>query len=232
LRRKVNLIESIDKKLTGKSIKLAGILTTVKKIFTKSGSQMAYLTLEDPTGRMEITIFPNTFTKFRDLLTAESVVVITGKVEFRRGQFQVLAQTIQGVSLETMITKAKQAKLYNPEEKVTIASSQVVPEEESPAVEPVKKETPSKQESKETTKKPPVSTGSVIQEDLVITMSDGQASSEQLLKLKELLLRHQGKQRVEIQIKQGGMVKRIKVPFGIEISEDLKSQIAEMATIT
>ena len=226
LRRKVNLIESIDKKLVGKSIKLAGILTSVKKIFTKSGSQMAYLTLEDPTGRLEITIFPNTFAKFKDLLTPESVVTIAGKVEFRRGQFQILAQTIQGVSLETMISKSKQAKLYNPEERVSFVSNSEPEPESEPESKPEPELKPESAKKKVAPKTPPPTI-----EDLVITMSDAEASSEQLLKLKELLLRHQGKQRVEIQIKQAGMVKRIKVPFGVAVSDDLKSQIAEMATI-
>ncbi len=228
LKRKVTLIESLDKRLIGKSVKLAGILTTVKKIFTKNGSQMAYLTLEDPTGRMEITIFPNTYTKVKDLLTPESVVVITGKVEFRRGQYQVLAQSIQGVSLETMIAKAKEAKLYNPDEKVRfVADAPPVEEEIVEEKNPKPKATPkaTKSQSGSSAPKP------VLNDDLIIEVSENQASSERLLKLKELLLRHQGKQRVEIHIKQGGMLKKIKVPFGVDITDQLKTKIAELTKV-
>ena len=225
LKRKVNLIDSFTKRDMGKMVKVVGLLTQVKKIVTRAGASMAYVTLEDPTGRIEITVFPNTFTQFRELFTDGSVVSITGKVEFRRGQQQLICQGIQGVSLETMIKKAKEAKLYDADERVHIkTNTEEETEEES--------EKESSGSSTQEGQAPPPPTESIAPEpleDLIINLS--QASSERLLKLKELLLRHQGKTRVEIHIAQEGMVKRIKVPFGVGVTADLKSKIAELATI-
>lgn len=239
LKKKVDLIDLIDRKMNGRMIKLAGLLTVVKKIFTKNGSQMAYITLEDPTGRIEITAFPNIYIQFKDLLTSGSVVVVTGKVEFRKGQFQLLAQNIQGVSLETMIQKAKQAKLYNPKEKVRFVTEKKSDEDE--IEEHLNDQVPGKIEEKED-EASPIKPGQLevsslqqkpisnlpTEQCLIIEVSDTAASPEQLLKLKELLLRNQGKHRAEIHIKQGGMVKKIRVPFGVDITENLKIKIKEL----
>lgn len=236
LKRKVNLVNDLSRRDTGKVMKLVGILSQVKKITTKSGSQMCYLTLEDPTGRIEVTVFPNTFTQFRELFTPDSVVSLSGKVEVRRGQFQLICQNIQGISLETMISKAKSAKLYDAEERVHIPTKTElddviepgdVPSSSDGGLFPDKKTPTGKVQSKKPAPPPPQE----LDEDLVIQLNDPQTSSDRLLKLKELLMRHQGKQRVEICVTQDGLEKRIKVPFGVKVTADLKSQIAELATI-
>lgn len=229
LRQKVNLIEALSKKDVGRMVKVVGIITQLKKITTKTGSQMCYFTIEDPTGRMEVTVFPNTFTKFRELFTAESVVSLTGKVELRRGQFQILCQNIQGISLETMISKARKSKLYDPKEKMRILEA--TPEDEE-IPEPSPSEVP-KGATGDAAPPPPAPSAEAteLDEDLVIKLNDPQTSSDRLLKLKELLLRHQGKRHVEIHIAQEGMLKRIKVPFGVKVTPDLKSKISELATL-
>jgi len=217
----------------------------VKKILTKAGTQMAYMTLEDPTGRIEITVFPKTFMQYRAFFEAESVVVVSGKLESRRGDLQLICQSIQGVSLEAMIAKAKEAKLFDPKERISVHAMASLPEEESDekeVLEPVPDPPDSSpqlppQDARFTeplTKpRPPMSaTDPLGDEPFVISLSGAQTAPEYLKQLKQLLLDHQGKQVVEIHLPSGGLVKRIKVPFGVKVTPELKTRIAEMAGVT
>ena len=67
----------------GAEVRLAGLVSEVKPIVTKAGKRMAIVTLEDLTGRIECTVFPDTYEAARSLLTAENVVVASGRIEVR-----------------------------------------------------------------------------------------------------------------------------------------------------
>lgn len=238
LKRKVSLISSLTPKNVGKPIKIAGILTAVKKVVTKAGTSMAYMTLEDSTGRIEVIVFPNTFAQFRGFFEAENVVLITGKLEARRGDPQVVCQIIQAISLETMIEKARAENLYNPEERVALVpplSFAPNPEaEESGEFEPeasVPIPEIAEVEDEAVAPKAIPPRAEVSEEPLVIRLADQQTSSTHLSSLKQLLLQNQGRQPVEIHVDQGGLVKRIKVPFGVKVTPELESRIAELNAV-
>lgn len=232
LARKATLVNSFTRKSIGQQVKVVGILTNVKKVTTKAGAQMAYLTLEDPTGRIEITVFPKTFNQYRALFEAESVVVVTGKLENRRSNLQLICQGIQGVSLEAMIAKAKESNSYFPKERISVHAMATLPEEEQAQLAAEKAEgddvakvpTPKVRPAAKTA--PPVPEGPFI-----ISLDGSQTSQEYLQRLKQLLLNHQGKRMVEIHVPHSGLVKRIKVPFGVNVTPDLKTRIAELATV-
>ena len=54
----------------GREVKLCGIITTVKNMLTKKGDRMAYLTLEDLQGVVEIIVFPDLYKNAADLMSA------------------------------------------------------------------------------------------------------------------------------------------------------------------
>nr|WP_290123325.1 OB-fold nucleic acid binding domain-containing protein [Secundilactobacillus oryzae] len=55
---------------------------------------MAFVTGEDLTGEISITIFPNTYRNLADWLTKEQVIVVRGKVEKQR-EIQIVADQVQ-----------------------------------------------------------------------------------------------------------------------------------------
>ena len=64
------------------------MISQVKKIYTKKGNnEMAFMTLEDQTGRtIECVVFPKTFETTKAVLTKDSVVLVEGKLEFKDEQ--------------------------------------------------------------------------------------------------------------------------------------------------
>ncbi|MDO8649471.1 MAG: DNA polymerase III subunit alpha [Candidatus Peregrinibacteria bacterium] len=115
--KKAQLIASLTQKDAGRTITLAGIEEGIKRITTKKGETMAILTLEDPTGKIEVTLFPRTFTQASPLLgLPDTVLVIGGTLDMRAGQLQVRADAVKRASLSTMIARAKEEKFFDEEE--------------------------------------------------------------------------------------------------------------------
>jgi DNA polymerase-3 subunit alpha len=85
-----HLIELPDKS----SVAIGGIITGVKRTVTKGGSAMAFLTIEDLTGSVEVIVFPRTYEQVHFLLKRDSVVVVRGKVDIAEQQAKILAERI------------------------------------------------------------------------------------------------------------------------------------------
>jgi DNA polymerase-3 subunit alpha len=65
-------------------VRVGGLVTTVRKIITKKGDPMAFVQIEDQTGRVELTVFPRTMKEFGHVFQEDSVVLVEGKVELER----------------------------------------------------------------------------------------------------------------------------------------------------
>ncbi|MGH2349684.1 MAG: DNA polymerase III subunit alpha [bacterium] len=76
---------------------VGGIVTGVKRTTTKSGSAMAFVTVEDLTGSCEVIIFPKAYEQVHFLLKRDSVVVIRGKVDVSEQQAKILADRVSAL---------------------------------------------------------------------------------------------------------------------------------------
>lgn len=75
------VVEELDE---GTSVRLAGVISNLRTMVTKrTGEKMAFLTLEDFTGQAGIIAFAATYAKFKDLITKDRVVRISGAVMHR-----------------------------------------------------------------------------------------------------------------------------------------------------
>jgi DNA polymerase-3 subunit alpha len=66
-------------------IRIAGLVREVRRVVTRKGQIMAYATLEDLTGTVDIVLFPRTFEQVRTLFEPDKVLVVQGKVDARAG---------------------------------------------------------------------------------------------------------------------------------------------------
>lgn len=70
----------------GDIVTCGGVITELKVITTKSGSRMAFATVEDLTGNFEVVIFNKAYEKFKDILANDVLVAIKGKFSLRDGK--------------------------------------------------------------------------------------------------------------------------------------------------
>lgn len=67
----------------GQSIALTGVVTERKTKTTKSGETMAFITLEDRTGEIELIVFPKTYTEYMSLFNPDAVIAVYGEITVR-----------------------------------------------------------------------------------------------------------------------------------------------------
>lgn len=80
--------------------KLIAYIQRIKKIRTKRGDSMAFVTLSDETDELETVIFPNVYRQVSPVLEEERLFQIEGKVSERNGEKQLIINHIQPYSLE------------------------------------------------------------------------------------------------------------------------------------
>ena len=64
-------------------VSIAGIVQSVKMKTTRNNSMMAYVTIEDDTGALELLAFSNVLNEYGAYLRENSAVVITGRLSVR-----------------------------------------------------------------------------------------------------------------------------------------------------
>src|SRR4029077_5103085 len=66
-------------------VRVAGLVREVRRVVTRKGQIMAYATLEDLTGAVDVVLFPRVFEQTRLLFEPDKVLVVQGKVDARAG---------------------------------------------------------------------------------------------------------------------------------------------------
>lgn len=61
---------------------IAGLVVAQRVMKTKRGDNMAFVTLDDRTGRIEVAVFADVYNQCRDLLLKDGLLVITGQVSY------------------------------------------------------------------------------------------------------------------------------------------------------
>ncbi|MBR3888584.1 MAG: DNA polymerase III subunit alpha [Clostridia bacterium] len=70
-------------KLDGKEIKILGIISSVRTKITKSNEIMAFVTVEDLSGSINMIVFPKTFAQYRPLIAEDKIVKIEGRISIK-----------------------------------------------------------------------------------------------------------------------------------------------------
>lgn len=219
LSKKVNIIDSLAKKHVGKLVKIGGIITKAKKVFTKSGAYMVYGEVEDPTGRIEFVVFPKVYQLYGELIKEDQLLIMEGRLDLRRDSLQFSVNTAKAVSLDSMIRNAQELNMYDPKEKMSRKQKTLTPD-------PVAVEDPLMEEP--VTHAPDESSAAQNlepwQEDPFCVTIPPHFQLKKMEDLKQLLLRYPGERKVEILLGQ----KRLKLPFGINLSDELKLELNVM----
>lgn len=75
-------------------VRVAGIVTRVRNHQTKTGSAMAFVTMEDLHGVIELVIFPRTWDKYWELIEVDRVILVDGKVDAQSGEPKILVDNV------------------------------------------------------------------------------------------------------------------------------------------
>ena len=101
----------------GKQVKYVGIITSIKKKYTKRNTLMAFMTVEDLYGSTEIIVFDTCYSKSQNILLDENVVVIDGRLSIREDEpVKIVANSI--IEFNEDINFHEEKTINNRQEKI------------------------------------------------------------------------------------------------------------------
>ncbi|MCL6471768.1 MAG: DNA polymerase III subunit alpha [Firmicutes bacterium] len=74
---------------------IGGIIAGIKKINTKKGDLMLFLSIEDLDGTVEVVAFPSIVDKYKGLIVEDKIVLVKGRLDIKEDEVKMLAQEIK-----------------------------------------------------------------------------------------------------------------------------------------
>jgi DNA polymerase-3 subunit alpha len=90
-------ISKITKEMVGKAIKVGGIISSVKRVITRSGSAMFFTKLEDGEGKIEIVFFPSVLTRKPITLKENKPLIVFGRVSEEDGVPKIICEDFEEI---------------------------------------------------------------------------------------------------------------------------------------
>ena len=75
-------------------VRVCGIVSGIKELITKKGDRMAFVTLEDLSGSVEIIVFPEVYTAAMELLKGEDPLLVSGELDVGEEACKILATEV------------------------------------------------------------------------------------------------------------------------------------------
>ncbi|PLX27803.1 DNA polymerase III subunit alpha [Candidatus Parcubacteria bacterium] len=89
----VSPISTLNTRQDKKVVSVAGIVTKVQKIITRTNKSMLFVKIEDDTNNIEILVFPNLYKNTFDVWNEGKAVIVQGKISDKDQELKVLADT-------------------------------------------------------------------------------------------------------------------------------------------
>lgn len=104
------------------AVQVAGIITKSKRTITKKNDPMAFFTLEDKTGGVEVLVFPTVMPAAVPYLDSDSVIRVSGKISYKDGEPKLIANEIKDLPNDELyfmaiaeLEKQKQLTIHLPD---------------------------------------------------------------------------------------------------------------------
>ncbi len=94
-------------KPAGNWVVVCGLVSDAKRIITKKGDAMLFVTLEDATGQVEVVFFPKIFENYKTSLNPGATICLVAKYSDREGEKKLLAEKLEVLTKEN-ITEIKE----------------------------------------------------------------------------------------------------------------------------
>jgi DNA polymerase-3 subunit alpha len=98
----INLTDLEEQKSKAR-VSVVVMVNGIKKITTKQGKPMAFLSLEDASGQAEAVVFNDTYERVQHLLVDDAHLIIWGKVDKRDDKAQLIVEEVENIETVKMI---------------------------------------------------------------------------------------------------------------------------------
>ena len=82
----------VSAEMTGRELVIAGLVTSTRQILTRAGRLFVAAEIEDLSGSVEVTVWPDVYDQTRDLWAEGTIVLLTVRVRTRNDRLQLSVQ--------------------------------------------------------------------------------------------------------------------------------------------
>ncbi|HHY76845.1 MAG TPA: DNA polymerase III subunit alpha [Firmicutes bacterium] len=110
LKKHATPIAELESSHDGSDVSIGGRISTIKRVITKAGDEMAFITVEDDFDSIEVIVFPKLFARAKEIVTKDSVVLVRGRLEEQEETRRILARDLAPVQklMESGESRGKQ----------------------------------------------------------------------------------------------------------------------------
>lgn len=94
------LCGQIGEDLAGETVQVAGMVCSCRQLFTRDKRMFASAVLEDLDGSVEVSVWPDTYERTKDLWVEGNILLVKGKVKMRDGRAQLSCESAIPYRLE------------------------------------------------------------------------------------------------------------------------------------
>ena len=95
----IQTINDALKEKTNKIVKVCGIISKLQRIQTKTGASMLFVKLEDLSDNIEILVFSEALSMYKELWEENNPILVLGKISKRDGDTKLICQKAQAINL-------------------------------------------------------------------------------------------------------------------------------------
>jgi len=103
LEGKVTSCSNLSIDLANQKVRIAGVVSKIKKIITKNNDPMLFVTIEDTSGNVEVLVFPKLLEKTTDIWEEDQKVIIEGRVSDKDGIPKILLDSAKPLNKKTIL---------------------------------------------------------------------------------------------------------------------------------
>lgn len=192
-------ISQLSSHLNDNSVRVAGVIATIKKIITRNNKSMLFVKIEDSGNNVELLVFPNLLEQTADIWQEGLVVLCQGKLSDKDREIKVLTDKVVVLDLDNIEKSIDEFKKIEAETRRFNGNG-----------------TNNYQKEKETkaqgADKQKVPLGLIFEKNL---------DQDELSKLKKAFLANQGESKVYFKIIQGDKFNVVKTGFRVNINDNL-----------
>ncbi len=87
-------IGQLDAAMSGRQVRVAGMISTLRTLTTRKGEPMAFATLEDMDHKIDVVFFPRTWKATREQVSVDQVLLVTGKVQLKGDDVNLIVDAV------------------------------------------------------------------------------------------------------------------------------------------
>ena len=105
---------SLTKIQDGKDVKIIGIVNNIKKLYTKRNTEMAFISVEDLYGSIEVVAFDKIYSKIKSDVTEGDIIVVEGKISIKDEEnINVIGNNIYKIEADKYFGKTLEINITN-----------------------------------------------------------------------------------------------------------------------